>query len=241
LLSLSVKEERAMAANTQPAKGGSAAQNKAILIGSGFIGGLIVGVVIMTFAGGSGSSGGSGAPAPVTPGQEQQQGPDRVKLSRDIAQLEELVRKDPNNYQALVQIGNDYFDMGEAQKSVDAYQKALAIKGDDPNVLTDMGVMYRQLKEFPKAVTAFRKAAAAGPTHPQSRMNLGVVLMHDMNDKAGAIAAWEDFLRVAPNDPNAEPIRRSLEELKGQASGTTDLDKAARDLAQQANPPAGKK
>jgi tetratricopeptide (TPR) repeat protein len=107
-------------------------------------------------------------------------------------------------------------------------------------VLTDMGVMYRQLKDFPKAAAAFRKAAAASPTHPQSRMNLGVVLMHDMNDKAGAIAAWEDYLRVAPNDSNAENIRRALEELRSQAGGGTDLDRAARELGQQANPPAAK-
>lgn len=228
-----------MKANKQPAPGGSAAQNKAILVGSGFIAGLIVGVFIMNVFSGPSTPGGSGAPAPIIPGQ-QQQGPDRIKLARDIAQLEDIVRQDPKNYGALVQIGNDYFDLGEAQKSVDAYQRALAIKGDDPNVLTDMGVMYRELKDFPKAVAAFRRAAAVGPTHPQSRMNLGVVLMHDMNDNAGAIAAWEDFLRVAPNDPNAESIRRSLGELKGRASGETDLDKAARELGRQANQPPAK-
>jgi hypothetical protein len=71
-------------------------------------------------------------------------------------------------------------------------------------------------------------------------MNIGVVLMHDMNDPKGAIAAWEDFLRAAPNDPNAENIRRSIEELRGQAAGGTDLDKAARELGQQANSPAAK-
>jgi cytochrome c-type biogenesis protein CcmH/NrfG len=103
-----------------------------------------------------------------------------------------------------------------------------------------MGVMYRQLKDFPKALAAFRKAAASSPTHPQSRMNIGVVLMHDMNDPKGAITAWEDYLRVAPNDPNAESIRRSIEDLRGQAAGGTDLDKAARELGQQANPPAAK-
>jgi cytochrome c-type biogenesis protein CcmH/NrfG len=227
-----------MAAKQQPQKTGSDTQNKAILVGSGFIAGLVVGVIIMNFSGstGSSSSGGSGAPAPITGGQEQ--GPDRIKLSRDIAQLEDIVKKDPNNYQALVQIGNDYFDLGEAQKSVDSYNRALAIKGDDPNVLTDMGVMYRQLKDFPKAVAAFRKAAAAGPTHPQSRMNLGVVLMHDLNDPKAAIAAWEDYLRVAPNDANAENIRRSIDELRAKAGGGTDLDKAARELGQQANSPA---
>ena len=231
-----------MAANQQPRKTGSDTQNKAIFVGSGFIAGLVVGVVIMNFTGGTGSSGspgGGGAPAPITGGQEQ--GPDRIKLSRDIAQLEDIVKKDPKNYQALVQIGNDYFDLGEAQKSVDAYGKALAIKDGDPNVLTDMGVMYRQLQEFPKALAAFRKAAAASPTHPQSRKNIGVVLMHDLNDPKGAIAAWEDYLRVAPNDPDAENIRRSIEELRGQAAGGgTDLDKAARELGQQANPPAAK-
>ncbi|MHB8836070.1 MAG: tetratricopeptide repeat protein [Candidatus Methylomirabilia bacterium] len=227
-----------MAAKQQPQKTGTDSQNKAILVGSGFIAGLLVGVVIMNFSGATGGPAGSGAPAPITGGQEQ--GPDRIKLSRDIAQLEDIVKKDPKNYQALVQIGNDYFDLGEAQKSVDAYTRALAIKDGDPNVITDMGVMYRQLKDFPKALAAFRKAAAASPTHPQSRMNIGVVLMHDMNDKPGAIAAWEDFLRAAPNDPNAENIRRSIMELRGQAEGGTDLDKAARELGQQANSPAAK-
>jgi cytochrome c-type biogenesis protein CcmH/NrfG len=230
-----------MAANQPPRKSGSDTQNKAILVGSGFIAGLVVGVIIMNFSGPSGSgapAGGSGAPAPITGGQ--QQGPDRVKLSREIAQAEEIVRKDPGNYQAWVQLGNDYFDLGEAQKSVEAYTKALAIKDGDPNVLTDLGVMYRQLKDFQKALAAFRRAAASSPTHPQSRMNIGVVLMHDLNDPKGAIAAWEDYLRVAPNDPNADNIRRSIEEMRGQAAGGTDLDKAARELGQQANSPAAK-
>ena len=40
-----------MAANQQPRKTGSDTQNKAILVGSGFIAGLVVGVVIMNFTG----------------------------------------------------------------------------------------------------------------------------------------------------------------------------------------------
>lgn len=225
-----------MAAQQQPRNAGAQGQNKAVLVGGGFVAGLVVGVVIMNFFGSTGGTRVSDAPAPIT--GQQQAGPDRVKLMREIGQAEEIVKKDPQNYQAWVQIGNDYFDLGEAQKAVEAYQRALAIKGDDPNVLTDMGVMYRQLKDFPKAVAAFRKAMAAGPNHPQSRMNLGVVLMHDMGDKAGAIAAWEDFLRVAPNEPNAENIRRSIAELKSQAGGESDLDKAARELGGQSAPPA---
>jgi len=143
-----------------------------------------------------------------------------------------------------VQIGNDYFDLGDAQKSISAYTRALDIKGDDPNVLTDLGVMYRQAGDFQKALASFRKAASVSPTHPQSRMNIGVVLMHDLNDPKGAITAWEDYLRVAPNDPNAANIRQSIEQLRAQAGGGAgggvDLDKAARELSQQANAPAAK-
>ncbi|HEY5998904.1 MAG TPA: hypothetical protein VI078_06310 [bacterium] len=228
-----------MAANQQPRAAGSQGQNKAILVGGGFVAGLIVGLIIMSILGPSGGGGTkvSDAPAPITGGQ---QGPDRIKMGRDIAQLEEMLRKDPKNYDGLVQLGNDYFDIGEAQKSVDAYERALAVKDGDPNVITDMGIMYRQLKQFPKAAAAFRKAAGLSPTHTQSRMNLGVVLMHDLNDKAGAIAAWEDYLRVAPNDANADNIRRALAELKAQAGGETDLDKAARELGAQAPPAAAK-
>ena len=71
-----------MAANQQSRKPGSDTPNKAILVGSGFIAGLVVGVIIMNFTGttgttgGSGGSGGSGAPAPITEGQ--QPGPDRI-------------------------------------------------------------------------------------------------------------------------------------------------------------------
>ncbi|HWR98343.1 MAG TPA: tetratricopeptide repeat protein [Candidatus Methanoperedens sp.] len=224
-----------MAANQQPRKTGTETQTKAIYGGGGFIAGLVAGLVIMALVGPSDGPRVSDAPAPITGGQ--QAGPDRIKLSRDIEQLEEILRKDPKNHQALVQLGNDYFDLGEAQKSVDAYQRALALKGDDPNVLTDMGVMYRQLKDFPKAVAAFRRAMAASPTHPQSRMNLGVVLMHDLSDKPGAIAAWEDYLRVAPNDASSENIRRALASLKSEASGASENDQAARELGSKAAPP----
>jgi cytochrome c-type biogenesis protein CcmH/NrfG len=126
--------------------------NKWILLATGFVAGLIVGVVLMNvFSGPSGGGSVSSAPAPVTPGAPQQ-GPDKLQLSRSIAQLQEMLKKDPNNYQALVQLGNDNFDIGAAPASIDAYRRAPAIKDDDPNVWTDLGVMYREVKDFQQAV-----------------------------------------------------------------------------------------
>ena len=56
-----------MAANQQPRKTGSDTQNKAILVGSGFIAGLVVGVIIMNFTGTTGSPAARADPAPRRP------------------------------------------------------------------------------------------------------------------------------------------------------------------------------
>ena len=46
-----------MATKQQPQKSGSDTQNKAILVGGGFIAGLVAGLVIMIFTGAPGGSG----------------------------------------------------------------------------------------------------------------------------------------------------------------------------------------
>src|SRR5690349_4388977 len=75
-----------------------------------------------------------------------------------ITEAEKIVVRDPKNLQAWVQLGNDYFDTGQPQKAVAAYGKALELKPDDPNVLTDQGVMYKQVGAFDKAIANFERA-----------------------------------------------------------------------------------
>lgn len=217
--------------------------NKVIVFSTGFVAGLIAGIILMSvFSGPSGGTGASNAPAPVTP---QQQGPDRLKIAQDIRQLEDILGKDPSNYQGWVQLGNDYFDIGESQKSIDAYRKALALNDKDPNVWTDMGVMYRALKNPQMAIECFRKAMVLGPTHGASRLNLGVVYLHDLNNYPAAITAWEEFLRVEPSGPRAQQVSEQLEQLRKMAAGGaggqgSDLDAAARELGKQLNQPPAK-
>ena len=148
-----------------------------------FAGGMVVGLILGVFI----FSGPSPTPsgfAPGAPQQAQQPQVDMVKLQRDIAQLEQIAKSDPGNYQAWKKLGDNYFDIGEQRKSVEAYRKALDIDDSDPNVITDMGVMYRQLGEFSKALENFQAAAAKAPSHSISRLNIGVVYVNDLKDYA---------------------------------------------------------
>jgi len=129
----------------------------------------------------------------------------------------------------LIGIANQHLDNarsleGSGQRSgtkmlytiaVAAYERALELKPKDPNLLTDLGIAYRGLGDSQSAVARFREAAQADPKHPQSRFNLGLVLRDDLHDNAGARAAWEDYLRVAPkDDPAHKDVESQLKKLE---------------------------
>lgn len=188
---------------------------------------------------------------PPSLGEIPSSGP--AELSGEIQVLEELARKDAENpepwvrlgdvasrsqqYQKavdayrkasnlrpsradiLVKLGNAQFDRGSYEEALEAYSKALTIDPGNADVLTDLGIAYRRTKRPKKAIEAFRKAAEIDAVHVNSRYNLGVVLLHDLDDRGGAIRAWEAFLQIEPSGERAEQVKRMVEALKDMSSG----------------------
>ena len=201
--------------------------NRNILLA--LVGGLVVGGLIGYFIGVSSGSGSSmvvaaAVPAaPATPGVMPGAAPGmapgamapNATQQQNLTTLERVVLQEPGNRQAWVELGNAYFDSSQPQKAVTAYAKALSLKGDDPNVLTDQGVMYRDLGQFDKAVANFQKAQKLDPKHLQSLYNLGIVYAHDLHKPAEAAAAWNRILAIAPDSPQAGQARQALAQLKG--------------------------
>jgi tetratricopeptide (TPR) repeat protein len=139
-------------------------------------------------------------------------------LDQRIAMHEDLVKQDPKNVQAWIQLGNDYFDSHQHQKSIDAYGKALALKPDDPDVLTDQGIMYRELKNFEQAAKNFQRANQVDPRHLQSLFNLGVVYAYDLRQTDKAVEAWTRVIQVDPNSTQAINARTALAQIQAGAA-----------------------
>jgi cytochrome c-type biogenesis protein CcmH/NrfG len=150
----------------------------------------------------------SGVPASAPPAR------DSIEVASQIQTLKEIVKKDPKNLPAWVELGNLYFDSDRPQEAIEAYRQYLAVKPDNPDVRTDMGIMYRKLGQFDKALEEFRKSAQSDPKHVNSRYHIGVVLLHDKQDIKGAIKAWEEYLKVDPNSERAQRIRDQIEKIK---------------------------
>jgi tetratricopeptide (TPR) repeat protein len=149
---------------------------------------------------------------PGMPGGQPPAGPSPEVFQRIEMNLK-LVAKDPKLAGVWIQLGNDYFDSRQHQKAIDAYGKALAINPNNPDVLTDQGVMYRDTGRFDEAIANFEKANKVDPGHVQSAYNLGVVWAHDKHDSARATAAFQKVIAIAPTSPQAGEARRALADL----------------------------
>ncbi len=134
--------------------------------------------------------------------------------SRVEPQYLNILKKDPLNYNALVKLGNRYFDTGQHRKAIEMYSRALRINPKDPNVRTDMGVMYRRIGDFDRAIKEFKRAAQDAPRHIQSRYNLGVSYYNDKKDYRKAADAWEEVLKIDPNHPEAQGLRKFIEDVR---------------------------
>ncbi|ORJ61517.1 tetratricopeptide repeat protein [Geothermobacter hydrogeniphilus] len=177
-----------------------------ILMGVALVIGILVGVIGSNIGGRGRQRSVSSAPPPASAPV--------VNQGQNIKMLEAVVAKDPANRNAWVQLGNIYFDTQQPMKSIEAYGKALEIDGNDPDVLTDQGIMFRQLGWYDRAIDNFEKATVIDPNHSQSYYNLGVVYRYDLKDFPRAIEAWQKFLDLNPTGQGADQVRRDMEVLK---------------------------
>src|SRR3954447_12809994 len=143
------------------------------------------------------------APPPLSPAAEKR-----------IGVLQTLVARDPTDVKSWIALGNEYFDSQQREKAIAAYDKALQLQPNNPDVLTDQGVLYRELSQFDKAVANFKKANSINPKHLQSLLDLGVVYGRDLKDYDNAMEAFNKIIQIAPDSGEAAHAREAIEELK---------------------------
>ena len=140
--------------------------------------------------------------------------PIRLNAVAEIENYKEILRKDPNNLQALIGIGNLYFDTNQDLLAIENYRKALAMDPTNTNVRTDMAVCYRRSGNPAKAVEELKKAISTNPRHALSRYNLGVILIQDMHDVEAGIKAWEALLENIPDYPDRESLKAEIARMR---------------------------
>jgi tetratricopeptide (TPR) repeat protein len=129
------------------------------------------------------------------------------------------------DFDTLVRLGNaaydatgvnkKSFDPERARLGIQAYEAALKIRPDSPDVLNDCANLHMGMGEFAEAEKHLRAAMAIDPQHT-SAYSLGVLYLH-AGQKEKAIGALKDFLAKIPaEDSRRDQAQRLLDNLQGQ-------------------------
>lgn len=121
------------------------------------------------------------------------------ELAKEISSLEKSLVRNAGSARDWIALGNLYFDTSQVQKAIGAYEHALSIQPENPDVLTDLGIMYRESGAFTKAVQAFEKAIEINPVHENALFNAGVVLFNDLGKRQEALTAWKKLVKINSN------------------------------------------
>ncbi len=140
----------------------------------------------------------------------------KTAQERKIKELVKHTVYEPDDLDAWRQLGNLYFDTDQISKAIQAYEKSLALGPDQEDVWTDLGVMYRRNNQPEKAVQCFDSAFTIKADHQTALYNKGIVLIKDLNDRKGALTAWQKLVQVNPQarTPRGDLVKDLLSKLK---------------------------
>ncbi|MBN1212680.1 MAG: hypothetical protein JXA92_08895 [candidate division Zixibacteria bacterium] len=118
----------------------------------------------------------------------------------------------PEDYESLVNLGNDFMDRMNYPMAAESYRRALAIDGSSLDVITDYGACLHGMGLVERAKDEFTKVLAQNKEHPIANYDMGIVF-YDLEQPDSARYYWEKFLAVEPEGRAAEAIREFLKKL----------------------------
>lgn len=159
-----------------------------------------------------------------------------AKYSSRIQANDQKLKTDSKNYDVLVDQAQAYHDwandvMQATQQqggtdrplwllAVDFYDKALAVKPGDPNVMTDMAIAQFYTGDVQAAIATGLAVKKADPKFAQVYFNLGVFYAA-AGDNTNAIASYREYVKLAPNGDLVADANSRIAELQTASGNAT--------------------
>jgi tetratricopeptide (TPR) repeat protein len=137
--------------------------------------GLLLGLIIGSFligphlaktslAGAPAAAEAAAAPAAPQAASAPMQGDPNMmnRVREQLETLKQTIARDPNNFDALAQLGGMYMDAAKYPQAIEYFERALKVRSDD-GVRYDLVVCYRQSGQIDRARAEFATLQKARP------------------------------------------------------------------------------
>ena len=137
---------------------------------------------------------------------------------------ESLLETDTTNALAFYHLGYTFGQIGDHEKEVFHYEKAIALGFRTDQIFLNLGLAYGDLNEIEKSLIAFKKSLEVNPESADSHFGLAIAYFrHGSADKL----AEEEFLKTIDLDPRHLDARLYLSILYADRG---EIEKAGRQL-----------
>jgi cytochrome c-type biogenesis protein CcmH/NrfG len=154
------------------------------------------------------------------PPQQQMPSLDDMKRMADkqAAPLLAKLKTDPNNADLLNQVGVMYRATHQFKTAIDYYQKSLAINPKNVGARTDMASCMYYMGDVDGALAQLNKSLTYDPGHMGTLINIGIIKWKGKDDVNGAIATWQQALKLNPAPKDKEVLEHMISQAKQQQS-----------------------
>ena len=138
----------------------------------------------------------------------------------------EVLRQQPNHFDALHLLGVIAFQTRRTERAVELIRKAIGLNAKVAAAHSNLGNALRDLKRPADALASYDKAIALKPDFAEAYNNRGIALK-DLKRSADALASYDKAIALKPDFAEAYNNRgNSLTDLKRPADALASYDKA---------------
>jgi len=102
-----------------------------------------------------------------------------MQMPSEIDQLQTNLLANPNDYDLLSALADEYFESGRYLEAIRTYDAALTVNPMSADCLNDRGLAYFYVGDAGSAIDSFDKAIALNPDYPNTWLSKGFVLISE--------------------------------------------------------------
>ncbi len=101
-------------------------------------------------------------------------------------------------------LGMIYNTQGESGKAEVAFNQALTLKSDMPEVYNQLAILQRNKGEFNKALQSYQAGLKVAPDNPNLLINLGILYDLYLNQPQEALKLWQRYKAISGEDKQVD-------------------------------------
>ena len=126
----------------------------------------------------------------------------------------EALEKDPQAYEPLVNLGGALLSLDRPREALAINQHAQNTRPGDPLANAQLGLSYMALGDYQRAIECLETTEKLDPAHfTYPQIPLAEIYIH-LADRPSAQRQLEEFLKLHPDSPRSEKVRRALDRLQ---------------------------